>query len=125
MAKEAIELELQSRATGRRGGMPVGACISEQTAIAKWEAGERSYFTGSYDMGDGNGPKFVDLGEEPLFVSLNKDMQFTTTEMTARYAGSIYKTMGEELGLQPFANGIKVTQLWPSELGGCNISRAG
>ena len=99
---EAEVLEaLRVRAAGHEGGMPKGAKISAAEAVRRWLAGERAYMRLR-----GDGGAVVDLSAEPMFVRLNGNMLFTTSEMNVEEAGAVYRELGDEMGVRPHASGV-------------------
>ena len=51
-------------------------------------------------------PQLRDLGEEPFFVQLDREMHFTMREMNAEEAGRGFAELGGELCVMPHASGI-------------------
>jgi hypothetical protein len=101
MSAAAKQQAWAARERGFSGGMPPGAVISAEEAIARLKAGERSYVRVEFGPGD------VRLaGDEPMFVNLGSDMRFTTTELNAERAGEVYSELGEELGVRPHSSGV-------------------
>jgi hypothetical protein len=47
-----------------------------------------------------------DLGTEPMFVGLDAEMRYTTTEIRAEDAGRVYSELGAEMGVMPGSCGI-------------------
>ena len=86
MGDAAIAKAVAARQHGHSGGMPEGAMITEDDAIARFNAGERSF------------QKVVE--DEPLVVSLARggDKEFTTREVTTRYIGDVFKSVSLDAG---------------------------
>ena len=101
MSAAAQQAAWAAREQGFSGGMPPGAVISAEEAIARLKAGERAYVRVEFGPGD-----VRSAGDEPMFVNLSPDMLFTTTELDAERAGEVYSELGEELGVRPHSSGV-------------------
>ena len=103
MTEDAVLQALRLRAAGRKGGMPEGAVISEEEAWERLQNGETAYMRGTF------GGVEWDLSREPLMVQIQSTAHgdvITTVEITAAQAGAVYRELGVELGVMPFASGI-------------------
>ena len=90
MSTEAIEEAVRVRCEeGYAGGMPPGAQIDEEEAVARFEAGEMNYLKM--------------LEDEPLLVMLERGgcNAFKQQEMTARYILQVFTSVSEDAGFKP------------------------
>ena len=101
MSVAAVVASIAARKDGFAGGMPVGAVILEEEAIRRWEGGERAYMRSA--AGEEGGGAILDLSKEPLFVELNKLMQYTVVEMRVESVAAVYRELSAELGAKPHA----------------------
>ena len=94
MTEEAKAEAITARSSGYSGGMPPGAVISEEEAVARWVEGEKSYLK--------------ELEDEPLIVMMHRggENAFKTSEVTTAYVGSVFKTVAEDACFKPGSGGV-------------------
>jgi len=95
MSPTAVSEALKVRKSGSyEGGMPPGAVLSAEDAVARFNAGEKGLLS--------------ELEGEPLMVMLEHGgaNAFTSREMTAHYVGEVFKRAAEDVGFKPGSGGV-------------------
>ena len=94
MSTDAITAAIAERRTkaGHKGGMPNGAVIDAEEAVARFKAGEKALLP--------------ELKGEPLLVALTRSGGFGVHEITTRQILLVFKRAGHEAGFKPGSEGV-------------------
>ena len=93
MSKEAVAAALEERKAkgGFTGGMPAGAKISAEAAVAAFRAGEKMFLP--------------ELKGEPLLVQMTRGGKWTTLEITTRQIQRVFSRAVQNVGFMPGTDG--------------------